>query len=202
MTAAVARRARSEHPGNLSAPAAGDLRAAFSSRFAAAGGETVSPDPRYSVQEWLGRLLGELDARDQGVAVAPDMPAALRPVAPSSSGPPRPMPFDDAGPRPALPAASPAVAGVGLCLAWAAVAETGSLVLASPNRAIQVLPPALVVWVPAGRILGSLEEALVGLKGDLPAAVGLHSGPSKSADIGQTTVTGVHGPGRCVAILE
>lgn len=181
MAAAVASRPQSDHPGRLGAPEIGDLRAAFSSRFAANGGETASPDPRHSVGEWLGRLLAELDVRAQGVAVAPDVPAALRPVAPS---------------------ASPAAAGVGLCLARAAVAETGSLILAPPSRATQILPPVLVVWVPAGCLRGRLEEALADLKGDLPAAVGIHSGPSKSADIGQTVVTGVHGPGRCVAVLE
>lgn len=205
VAAAVERGPQADHPGRLRAPAIGDLRAAFSSRFAANGGETVSPDPRHSVQEWLGKLLGELDVRAQGVAVAPDMPAALRPVAPSSFDPPRstpPSPDTVADPVPVGPSASPAAAGVGLCLARAAVAETGSLILASPSRATQVLPPVLVVWVPAGCLRGRLEEALVDLKGDLPAAVGVHSGPSKSADIGQTVVTGVHGPGRCVAVLE
>ncbi|MGC8905434.1 LUD domain-containing protein, partial [Thermus sp.] len=35
----------------------------------------------------------------------------------------------------------------------------------------------------------------------LPAALGLHSGPSKSADIGQVMVKGVHGPGRLVVVV-
>lgn len=181
VTKAVASLAHADHPGGLRTPEHADLREAFSSRFAASGGETASPDPRLPVQEWLSRLLEELDPRAQGTAIAPDMPAALRPAAPD---------------------VLPEVAGVGLCLARAAVAETGSLILASPHRAAQILPPVLVAWVPAGCLVGRLEDALAGLKDDLPAAVGLHSGPSKSADIGQTVVTGVHGPGRCVAILE
>jgi L-lactate dehydrogenase complex protein LldG len=35
----------------------------------------------------------------------------------------------------------------------------------------------------------------------LPAALALHSGPSKSADIGRILVRGVHGPGRLVAAV-
>ena len=87
-------------------------------------------------------------------------------------------------------------------MAWAAVAETGSLILPSTGtRAVQLLPPVHIVWVPEGRVFARLEDALRELRGELPAAVGLHSAPSKSADIGQTVVTGVHGPGRCIAVL-
>ena len=39
------------------------------------------------------------------------------------------------------------------------------------------------------------------MRADLPSAIGLHSGPSKSADIGQIMVKGVHGPGRVVAVV-
>ena len=84
-----------------------------------------------------------------------------------------------------------------------AVADTGSLILPSTGaRAVQLLPPVHIVWVPAGRVFARLEDALLELRAGLPAAVGLHSGPSKSADIGGTVVTGVHGPGRCIAVLE
>jgi len=42
---------------------------------------------------------------------------------------------------------------------------------------------------------------LTELKGQLPSAIALHSGPSKSADIGQVMVRGVHGPGRLIAAI-
>ena len=97
------------------------------------------------------------------------------------------------------------VADAGITTAEYGIAETGTLaVLAGrgQGRAVSLLPPVHVVWVPAGRVFARLEDALLELEAELPAAVGLHSGPSKSADIGRTVVTGVHGPGRCIAVLS
>lgn len=171
-------------------PLPAGLEAAFAERFAANGGESVTTDPQQPGNEWLhdfirGLALDEEPGRGRRpptVALAEDLPAEL---------------------RPGLPAATPAEADVGVVLAWGAVAETGTLLLTPDGgRAVQLLPPTLVVWVPAGRVLARLGEALPMLRDCLPAVVGLHSGPSKSADIGRTVVTGVHGPGRCIAVLE
>ena len=184
---ATTKRPKTPHPGSLATPEPSEgPEAAFAARFTASGGEVAAPDPGRPPGEWLtefvaGPELG-LELEGNGVAVGAEVPSEL---------------------RPGLPSAPPDEADLGVCRAWAAVAETGSLVLASTGgRAVQVLPPVLVVWVPAGRVYGRLEDALLDLAADLPAAVGLHSGPSKSADIGRTVVTGVHGPGRCVAVLE
>jgi len=87
-------------------------------------------------------------------------------------------------------------------MAVGAVAETGSLRLdARDGRGTQLLPPTHVVVVHAARIHLTLADALRRLRGDLPSVLALHSGPSKSADIGQILVTGVHGPGRVVAVV-
>ena len=85
---------------------------------------------------------------------------------------------------------------------WAA-ADTGSLVLPSDQgRAAQLLPPVHLVWVERDRVLPTLADALERAEAEgLPAALALHSGPSKSADIGQVLVTGIHGPGRVVAAV-
>ncbi|MBT8396314.1 MAG: LUD domain-containing protein [Gemmatimonadetes bacterium] len=99
----------------------------------------------------------------------------------------------------------PAAAELGVSMARCAVAETGSLILdARDGRRSQLLPPTQVVWVWSRTIHGSALEFLRELNTEpLPSAVGLHSGPSKSADIGQIMVRGIHGPGRLIAgILE
>lgn len=171
-------------------PMPAGLEAAFAERFAANGGESVTTDPQQPREQWLGDFIRGLafdgepgrGRRPPTAALAEDLPAELRPD---------------------LPVAPPAEADVGVVLAWGAVAETGTLLLTPDGgRAVQLLPPTLVVWVPAGRVLARLGEVLPMLRDCLPAVVGLHSGPSKSADIGRTVVTGVHGPGRCIAVLE
>ncbi|MYA11365.1 MAG: lactate utilization protein B/C [Gemmatimonadetes bacterium] len=178
---ATAGRERILHPGGLGTPVAADPVAEFVKRFTDQGGEVVEGEGTQSAAVWLTGFLRGLDEEVTGVAVGADVPAELRPQ---------------------LPVVAAAHAGAGISVAWAAVAETGSLILPSTGtRAVQLLPPVHIVWVPEGRVFARLEEALRELPDELPATVGLHSAPSKSADIGQTVVTGVHGPGRCIAVL-
>jgi L-lactate dehydrogenase complex protein LldG len=77
------------------------------------------------------------------------------------------------------------------------IAETGSLVfLAARDRAraswldLEVLD----VELPADRIVRDLEALFALLQPDLPSAVAIVTGPSRTADIEQTLVVGVHGP--------
>lgn len=178
---ATAGRDRQPRPAPLNSPAAADPVKAFVKCFTSQGGEAVTWDPTRSASEWLTDFLRGLGDDPPGVAAGADVPARL---------------------RPRLPEVAAADAAAGISLAWGAVGETGSLVLPSTGtRAVQLLPPVHIVWVPPGRIFARLEDALSALQRELPAAVGLHSGPSKSADIGRTVVTGVHGPGRCIAVL-
>ena len=44
------------------------------------------------------------------------------------------------------------------------------------------------------RVLAGLDELLAALEGELPSAVAIVSGPSRSADIEQVLALGVHGP--------
>lgn len=100
-----------------------------------------------------------------------------------------------------LPELPPEEAPLGVSWALFAVAETGSVALSSEDgRKAQLLPPAHLVLVEKERVYPTLLAASSDLKA-LPSALGLHSGPSKSADIGQVMVKGVHGPGRLVVAV-
>lgn len=90
-------------------------------------------------------------------------------------------------------------ADIGLSTASWAIAETGSLVLESGpgrGRSVTLLPPTYVAVLRAGRILGTVPEAIGKYAGGrLPSNVCFHTGPSRSGDIEMSLVTGMHGPG-------
>ena len=50
-------------------------------------------------------------------------------------------------------------------------------------------------------VADTLEQAMEDVRSDETGALALHSGPSKSADIGRIIVMGVHGPARVIAAL-
>jgi L-lactate utilization protein LutC len=99
-----------------------------------------------------------------------------------------------------------AAADVGITSADYALADTGSLVMiSSPHEArlVSLLPPAHIAVVPRERILTGLDE-LFSVIPD-PAAVTssmvLITGPSRTADIEQILVRGVHGPGQIMVVV-
>ena len=101
-----------------------------------------------------------------------------------------------------------AQAAFGLVHAPAAAARTGSVVLPQgpqTERRRSLLPPAAVFVVDAGNVHPDLPTAFAAC--DLltgagrPAAVTLVSGPSRSADIENDLVIGVHGPGLAWALI-
>ncbi len=99
-----------------------------------------------------------------------------------------------------------AAADVGITSADYALANTGTLVMiSSPQEArlVSLLPPAHIAIVPRDRILTGLDELLT-LVPD-PAAVTssmvLITGPSRTADIEQILVRGVHGPGQITVLI-
>ena len=99
-----------------------------------------------------------------------------------------------------------AVADFGITSADYVLADTGTLVtIASPAEArlVSLLPPAHIAVFPRDRILTSLDELFTLLPD--PAAqtssMVLITGPSRTADIEQILVRGVHGPGQVTAIV-
>ncbi len=84
------------------------------------------------------------------------------------------------------------------------LADTGSVVLAaSPEepRARSLLPFVHVTRLREDRILPGLEELFAAVGPDLPSALAIVSGPSRSADIEQRLTVGVHGPGEVHVVL-
>jgi L-lactate utilization protein LutC len=99
-----------------------------------------------------------------------------------------------------------ATADFGITSADYALADTGSLVMiASPreSRLVSLLPPAHIAVVPRERILTGLDElyTVVPKPADITSSMVLITGPSRTADIEQFLVRGVHGPGTIHVVL-
>lgn len=99
-----------------------------------------------------------------------------------------------------------ASAAVGITSADYALAATGTLVmLASPREArlVSLLPPVHVAVIPASRILYALDGLLAKLPkpAEQTSSMVLITGPSRTADIEQILVRGVHGPGEIHAVI-
>jgi L-lactate dehydrogenase complex protein LldG len=93
--------------------------------------------------------------------------------------------------------------------AFAAVAETGTLVMVSGHEnptTLNFLPDNHIVVLEATDLAGDYETAWARLrerfgKGTMPRTVNLITGPSRSADIEQTLFIGAHGPRRLHIVL-
>ena len=91
---------------------------------------------------------------------------------------------------------------VGITGCFCAIAETGTLVVlagADAPTATTLLPDTHVAVLAADRVVSGMEEAFALIRrerGELPRAVNMISGPSRTGDIEQTVVVGAHGPFR------
>jgi L-lactate dehydrogenase complex protein LldG len=100
--------------------------------------------------------------------------------------------------------AVPHIEGAGVSEARYGLADTGSVVLAaSPEepRSRHLLPDVHVSLLAANRILPGLDELFAAVGENLPSALTIVTGPSRSADIEQRLVVGVHGPGEVHVVI-
>ena len=81
------------------------------------------------------------------------------------------------------------------------VARTGTIVLSSAGesgRTASVYAPVHICIAHTSQLVYDINDALLQLKekyaGKLPSLISFASGPSRTADIEKTLVTGVHGP--------
>jgi L-lactate dehydrogenase complex protein LldG len=99
-----------------------------------------------------------------------------------------------------------ATADIGITSVDYALAETGSFVMfSSPAEArlISLLPPAHLAIIPRSRILANLDALLatVPLPAEQTSSMVLITGGSRTADIEQILIRGVHGPGEVYAVI-
>jgi L-lactate dehydrogenase complex protein LldG len=99
---------------------------------------------------------------------------------------------------------APSIDGAGVSTAVYGLADTGSVVLAaSPDepRGRSLLPDVHVTLLHEERILPGLDELFAAIGDDLPSALAIVTGPSRSADIEQKLAVGVHGPREVHVVL-
>ena len=97
---------------------------------------------------------------------------------------------------------------VGVTMAQAAIAETGTLILESEkerHRLVSLLPPVHVAVVRSDDICLTIGDALKLLRGrendEMSRAITFITGPSRTADIELTLTIGVHGPKELYVIV-
>ena len=179
-----------------------DLPGRFTEALVAAGGEVYSAGTLKEALQQVGVLIAGLDVKRAVANHEPplaglDLPArwphvAWHRVAPEGSA------------DPAALRAFCAAADLGLSGVDGALAETGTVIVASgpgKSRLATLLPPVHLALVPVSSLYTDLFAWTAARDGDLPANLTLVSGPSKTADIEQTLAVGVHGPKRMIAVL-
>ena len=99
-----------------------------------------------------------------------------------------------------------AESSVGITSVDYALADTGSFVMLSSKkqpRLVSLLPPVHVAIFPSTAILSGLDElfTLLPNPAEQTSSMVLITGPSRTADIEQMLVRGVHGPGEIYAVI-
>ena len=172
-----------------------DLTAIFGAAFKAAGGEFMAVADWAAAEVAISALLEEAQA--ETVLVNGDLPLTLPERWPQIG-------WHLAGQSDEDLYAFAKRADVGISGVRAVLAETGSVIIESgpqKSRMTSLLPPLHIALIPRETLTADIFTWTASRGGQLPTNLVLVSGPSKSADIGMTLTTGVHGPGRIVAIV-
>lgn len=95
---------------------------------------------------------------------------------------------------------------VGLTTAFAGIAETGTVMLASDAdhpTTLAFLPETAIIALQSSLVHRAYEDALKIFRAGqaLPRSINLITGPSRSGDIEQTLQLGAHGPKRLLVVL-
>lgn len=167
--------------------------ASFISRFEILAGKAVRVKDTGAAQHWLQTFL---TGKTVVASNAPLVAECLAGIPHVSTG------FREAE---ALKAACAEV-NVGVTSADYAFAETGSMVMISgPNQArlISLLPPVHIAIFKASQILIGLDDlfTLLPKPAEQTSSMVMITGPSRTADIEQILVRGVHGPGEIYALI-
>jgi L-lactate dehydrogenase complex protein LldG len=99
-----------------------------------------------------------------------------------------------------------ATCAYGISSADFGLADTGSLVMISSHeeaRLVSLLPPAHIAVLPASKLLTGLDElySILPRPAEQTSSMVLITGPSRTADIEQILVRGVHGPGEIHVVI-
>ncbi len=92
---------------------------------------------------------------------------------------------------------------IGITSADYALADPGTLVMISEPRLLSLLPPVHIAVIPRHCLLTNLDELLelMPLPVEQSSSTVLITGPSRTGDIEQILVKGVHGPGEIHVVV-
>lgn len=173
----------------------------FTERLKATGGEAMAP----VAQKDLAVAVRLFSEKEGVTAIAADDEVAALLGLPADAPTPEFMKWND-HPVSLTPASAASndthfAAALGITMAQAAVAETGTVIIHyAPGRArlASLAPPLHLVILPVERIIPDLIDAADDF-GEGSGTVWI-TGPSKTADIGGILVRGIHGPKRIVVL--
>ncbi|HKK57539.1 lactate utilization protein [Marinobacter sp.] len=162
---------------------------------------------RTTESEWVGVLAGLLQsrgARTMLVSPVQKIGLALKEAANSRDDLPDLLLYDEAIEQ--WQEELFTTVDVGITSTRGAIAETGSLILwpsADEPRLMSLVPPFHVAVLYASELYATFHEAMQAQRWheSMPTNALLVSGPSKTADIEQTLVYGVHGPKELIVLV-